>query len=352
MTLVLQETVIDDVDRRLVNALQIFPRISWMQLGKILGYDATTLARRWTRLREAGLAWTVCYQQPEHLDVALPAMALIEVDVRAGQREQVVAALAPLEEIIEIDRASGARDLLLTVVHSSIATADAFVAESIAGVPGIRATRTRFASNLYKDGSRSHLDVLPPEMLTALRRAAEGFAGEASAPTPLLVSVMRCLLADARRPASEIAAELGHSVTSITRAIHRLFGSAWFAAKTDFAHHALGYTTAASLWYRVPSSELNAVGAGVAAAPGVRMSAAILDRMNLAITVWLRHTQDLESLLMRIEHAHPRIELCETWLIPSVAKRSGAVLTEDGRFSHQISTSHALAPVGAQTRSR
>ncbi|WP_407358090.1 Lrp/AsnC family transcriptional regulator [Microbacterium sp. LTA6] len=348
----LQETVIDEVDRQLVNALQIFPRISWMQLGKILGYDATTLARRWSRLRDAGLAWTVCYQQPEHLAVDLPAMALIEVDVRAGQREQVVAALTPLEEIIEIDRTSGARDLLLTVVHSSIATADAFVAASIAGVPGIRATRTRFARTLYKDGARSHLDVLPPEMLHALRRAAEGFAGEPSAPTPLLVSVMRCLLADARRPASEIAAELGHSVTSITRAIHRLFGSAWFTAKTDFAHHALGYTTAASLWYRVPSSELNAVGAGVAAAPGVRMSAAILDRMNLAITVWLRHTQDLESLLMRIEHAHPRIELCETWLIPSVAKRSGAVLTEDGRFSHQISTSHALAPVGAQTRTR
>lgn len=348
----LQETGIDLVDTQLVNALQIFPRISWMQLGKILGYDATTLARRWARLRNEGLVWTVCYQQPEHLEVELPAMALIEVDVRAGQREQVVAALAPLDEVIEIDRTSGSRDLLLTVVHSSIATADAFVASSIASIPGIRATRTRFAHTLYKDGARSHLDALSAEVMLALKRAAGGFAGEPSAPTPLLVDVMRSMLPDARRPAPEIAAELGISTTSVTRAIHRLFGSPWFTAKTDFAHHALGYTTAASLWYRVPTPELATVGIDVAGVPGVRMSAAILDRMNLAITVWLRQTHDLESLLTRIEHAHPRIELCETWLIPSVAKRSGAVLTDDGRFSHQVSTPHALAPIGAQRRER
>ncbi|WP_406031925.1 Lrp/AsnC ligand binding domain-containing protein [Nocardioides sp. NBC_00163] len=345
-----QESVIDVVDKQLANALQIFPRISWMQLGKILGYDPTTLARRWTRLRDAGLAWTVCYQQPEHLEVELPAMALVEVDVRAGQREQVVAALTPLQEVIEIARTSGSRDLLLTVVHASIATADAFISESIASIPGIRATRTRFVQNLYKDGARSHLDVLAPDVINALRRAAEGFAGEPSAPTPLLVSVMQSLLSDARRPASEIAAELGLSTTSVTRAIHRLFGSPWFTAKTDFAHHALGYTTAASLWYRVPTTDLGTVGASIAEVPGVRLSAAILDRMNLAITVWLHHAQDLESLLTRIENAHPRIELCETWLIPSVAKRSGAVLTQDGRFSHQISTSHALAPIGALPR--
>ena len=343
----MHESSIDDLDRQVVNALQVFPRISWTQLGAILGYDATTLARRWNRLFEDGLVWTTCYQQPEHLDADLPALALIEVDVRAGQRERVIDALTPLNEVIEIDRTSGARDLLLTVVHSSIATADTFIAENVTRIPGIRATRTRFVRGLYKDGARSHLDVLSTDALTALRHAAEGFAGSPSAPTPLLVDVMKCLLADVRRPAAEIANELGQSTTSITRAIHRLFGSRWFTAKTDFAQHALGYTTAVSLWYRVPAADLNSVGAAIAKVPGTRMSAAVLDRMNLAITVWLGNTHDLESLLTRIELSHPRIELCETWYIPSVAKRSGAVLTETGRFSYRVPTAHALAPTGA-----
>ncbi|MFC7741398.1 AsnC family transcriptional regulator [Nocardiopsis composta] len=45
-----------EFDLSLINALQLTPRAAWSDLAPILDVDATTLARRWRRLEEAGLA--------------------------------------------------------------------------------------------------------------------------------------------------------------------------------------------------------------------------------------------------------------------------------------------------------
>jgi DNA-binding IclR family transcriptional regulator len=41
----------------LINALQLRPRASWTELGRSLGVDPVTVARRWSRLAERGEAW-------------------------------------------------------------------------------------------------------------------------------------------------------------------------------------------------------------------------------------------------------------------------------------------------------
>lgn len=51
----------EELDRRLVNVLQIDPRASWAKVGKILGVSPTTVAHRWQRLVDDGIAWiTAC----------------------------------------------------------------------------------------------------------------------------------------------------------------------------------------------------------------------------------------------------------------------------------------------------
>ena len=40
----------EELDRRLVNVLQIDPRASWAKVGKVLGVSPTTVAHRWQRL--------------------------------------------------------------------------------------------------------------------------------------------------------------------------------------------------------------------------------------------------------------------------------------------------------------
>jgi hypothetical protein len=56
---------LDELDLLLVTALQSTPRADWQRLGQLLGTSASTAARRWARLTQAGLAWQSCH--PLHL---------------------------------------------------------------------------------------------------------------------------------------------------------------------------------------------------------------------------------------------------------------------------------------------
>ncbi|MEU4746320.1 AsnC family protein, partial [Actinosynnema sp. NPDC023658] len=51
----------DETDLRLVHALQAAPRATWHEVGRTLGVDPVTAARRWQGLVEAGCARVTAY---------------------------------------------------------------------------------------------------------------------------------------------------------------------------------------------------------------------------------------------------------------------------------------------------
>ena len=52
---------LSEADLELINALQIAPRVTWQDAGRILGVRPATLAARWERIESEGLAWITCY---------------------------------------------------------------------------------------------------------------------------------------------------------------------------------------------------------------------------------------------------------------------------------------------------
>lgn len=53
----IEREVLGEEDLRLINALQIGPRLSWNVLGQVLERHPTSLAARWRKLEESGVAW-------------------------------------------------------------------------------------------------------------------------------------------------------------------------------------------------------------------------------------------------------------------------------------------------------
>jgi DNA-binding Lrp family transcriptional regulator len=90
---------VSEDDLRIINALQIAPRISWSDAAGILGVHATTLAARWDRLREAGAAWTTAHLIGDPKQMCL---ALVDVDCEMRQRAGVTAALAAMTEVVTV----------------------------------------------------------------------------------------------------------------------------------------------------------------------------------------------------------------------------------------------------------
>ncbi|MGO4434752.1 Lrp/AsnC family transcriptional regulator, partial [Paenarthrobacter sp. RAF9] len=102
---------LSEEDLRLVNALQISPRISWSDAGQVLGVHGTTLAARWERLRAAGAAWTTAHLLGDPKDMCL---AMVDIDCEMHLRPNVTAAVAQLPEVITVEEAASNRDLTLT----------------------------------------------------------------------------------------------------------------------------------------------------------------------------------------------------------------------------------------------
>ena len=221
----LQENpLLDGLDRRLVHALQVHPRVAWVDLGCVLAVDPAQLSRRWARLVREGAAWTSCYPgltaRGSGGDSA--ALALIELTVTGGERDAVIDELGALPEIFSLECTSGSRDLLATVVRESVGEVDRFIGRSVATLPHVTGTRTHFVRRIFLSGSKWELGGLDTHERQQLRLQRFGEGAPLAAPTALHRRVMAELYADVRIPASEIARRLDKSVTTISKAISDL----------------------------------------------------------------------------------------------------------------------------------
>ena len=155
------DLVLDDDDRRLIAALQLRPRASWTGLGSVIGLSPVTLARRWARLQEAGVAWLTA---APNLQTGTSAMgqgvALVEMRVAPGQVLQIAAQLAQVPEIATIDLTAGSRDFVLTVVAGDEDALARLLLEQLHPVGTVLSVHAHPVTRTYVDGGSWHLPGL------------------------------------------------------------------------------------------------------------------------------------------------------------------------------------------------
>ncbi|GAB3297368.1 Lrp/AsnC family transcriptional regulator [Parasphingorhabdus pacifica] len=326
-----ESPTVDEIDLSLIHALQISPRCTWSSLAGVLGTAPSTLTRRWARLTREGLAWFSCYPVGERGRGAdgWQTGAFVEVECFPGDRGSVMDALAGMNSVWNIDATSGRRELMLTVMASSILELDEEVATSIGTVAGVRATRTHFFRRIFREGSSWRLDALSPAQQRALSPAA-------SRTVPGRLSdrdreVLKMLGPDARVPASAVAARLGCSVGTAGRWVDRLLRSEQVSVRCEVAHYVAGWQVAATLWLDVPQEDLTRVATGIGRLQQVRLCATIGSEANLVAQVWLHRMEDLDGFEEFLATEFSGSRVLDRWITPRFAKRLGHVLHPDGR---------------------
>ncbi|MEU2872588.1 AsnC family protein [Streptomyces olivoreticuli] len=106
-------------DLALIHALQLRPRASWTELGRVLGADPVTVARRWSRLAGRGEAWVGVSPGPRICEQVCGAFA--EIDCAAGATAAVARALTGHAHMLTVERAGGGHDILATVAVRDLA---------------------------------------------------------------------------------------------------------------------------------------------------------------------------------------------------------------------------------------
>lgn len=320
--------MVDTLDLQIINALQIHPRVSWAQLGKILRVDASTISRRWSALTAERQVWTTCYEggplAPEQR-----INALVEIRCVPGRRGDVIAELGRQGPIFSVHCTTGARDLYVMISTHTLLAMDRYIDEHIAVIPGITGTRTHYLRTIYVEGSNWRLHELTPAQVTALEHLRP--TDPPRERRPIHDEIVAALATDVRRTAADLHKKLGRSISVISRDIDAVLAAPWVRCRVDFAHTLLGWSAAAVLWMNVPFAEMERVTTAFKQLDNVRLCASVTGEANLAAFLWLRDLGELDAIDGKVAQVFPSVTIKDRWIVPRIAKRTGYILDHDSR---------------------
>jgi DNA-binding Lrp family transcriptional regulator len=332
---------LDEVDRRIVHALQIHPRAPWRLVGEVLAIDPVTAARRWQRMERDRLAWVTAY--PRLADSRNAVTAVVEMDTRAGAGLHVAETIAAQPRALNVKETAGGRDLVVSVQAPTLDELARFIAQRLATVPGVTATRTHLVTAMPAEGSNWRLRSLDADQQRRLAPAATpaGPIGDA-AWDAVDARMMTLLSADGRMPVRRLAEELGTSVTTAGRRLRQLVGTR-ISLRCDVARPVSGWPLSAVYFASAPADKLRDISQALAGVSEVRSCAITAGPHNLVIDVWLRGLPDVHSLEAHLCARLPPLRVADRAVVLRTVKHMGRLLDADGRCRGVIPLDWSIA---------
>jgi DNA-binding Lrp family transcriptional regulator len=341
-----QESV-DEVDLALVNALQIAPRASWQTLGDVLGIDAVTAARRWTRLSGAGLAWATCVAGPQaHGEFC---MAYIEVACAPGRVAEAAAGIAEHAEVRYLHQLAAEYELLVVIAVAAPGDVADYLSHRLGPAPGVAGYRAQLRTVGYREPSSWRLHHLTP----AQRAALEAAARPAARPDRRHLHtdetdrrLFALLHEDGRVPVARAAQRAGISEPAARRRIARLLANQLIRPRCELAQSVSGTPVTALLWLRVPPAALDAAARRLATVREVRLCCALTGPRNLLLMLWLPAVDDVPRVEAEISARIPAVEVADRSVCLHTLRQMGRLLDPAGRSVGRVEGASVGWPSG------
>ena len=314
----------------LIHALQLQPRASWTDLGRALGVDPVTVARRWGRLTERGEAWVNLSAGPRLFEQI--CTAFVEIDCVATAGAAVADALVSHPYVLTLERTAGAHAFLATVATRDLAAMSRYTLDVLPTVPGVTAVRTRLVTHMFTEAGHWRIAALGPAQqarLTALGHPAP--AQHAHEFTAFDQSLMAQLAYDGRASHQALADALATSASTVKRRLDRLTRLGLLRFRCDFARPLGGWPVTVTFWATVPPADLPNVGHALVRLPETRNCAATSGPHNLILQACLHSVEDVLRIEQHVATTHPGIEIAERAVTLRCHKLQGHVLDSHGR---------------------
>jgi DNA-binding Lrp family transcriptional regulator len=319
---------IEELDYRILHALQIEPRASWSLVASALGTAPATVARHWAELARSGTAWVTCEPPLEPGS----AVAIVELECRPGTVMATAHQLAEDPQAVSIEITAGGRDLMLIVAARSRDSLNHYLLERLHALSDVHRLHIHLNVAGYARGSQWRLRALHPS--EAARLSVSAAASSEGTLRRMLDDVdwniVRALSVDGRATTSELAASAGVSTSTAHRRLARLLADGGARLRCDLATSVSGWTTTAWLFLRCPSAMRAATGRALARVPEVRATVSTAGPYNLVVALWLHSLADLEAFEIQLGTNAPHIEVADRSVVIRAVKRVGRVLDADG----------------------
>jgi len=143
---------LDDIDRRIVAALQADGRLPIVDLADKVGLSPTPCQRRVKRLEEEGvIARYAALISPDALGLGLQALVQVTLDDHSEKTvEAFESAIRARSEVVACYAVTGDMDFLLHVLSPDLASFSDFALKALLRMPGVRGTRSSFIMQAVK----------------------------------------------------------------------------------------------------------------------------------------------------------------------------------------------------------
>lgn len=311
-------------------------RSPFSRIAAVLDSSEQTVARRYRRLREAGLIRVRGLQGPAEgmLDW------YVRVQVKPGAADSLAAALAARRDVSWVTITAGGTEVVCSTRPRTPDQRDALLLERLPRAGPVtsltaHAILHRYAGSGFNEWTAFD-DPLEPD------QAAELAAGRDPRPEGVITNqtpgpdaarltaadaALVCVLhEDGRASYAQLAAATGSSTGQVARRLAALFASGALYVDVEIATELLGFSAAALLWITVPPWALTDAAERIAAARESAFVAAVSGPANLHATVACRDTHDLHEFLVDEVGALQAVHTVETSLMARRVKQAGSIM--------------------------
>ncbi|MGG2461789.1 Lrp/AsnC family transcriptional regulator [Streptomyces sp. RGM 3693] len=315
----------DDLDRRLIHALQIDGRAPFSRIAEVLGVSDQTVARRYTRHRGSGAFRVLGLAEPRALG---EVEWLVRVECAPDAALPIAEALARRPDTSWVSLMSGGTEIAVVCRSASSEHSDALLLQKLPRTPSVVGVAAHCLLHEFYGGPQSMVSksgaltaeeaarLSPPAPRPPSPKPATSFApGEP--PSPVVLSdadrrLFEALGRDGRAPLAELAAATGWSPTTVRRRLEALRADGVLYYDVDYDLRLFGYGVMVALWLSVAPAELAATGAALAEHPEVAFAGATTGAHNLFASVLCRDTSALYTYLTTRIAALPGVRTMET----------------------------------------
>lgn len=290
---------LDELDRRVVAALQADPRATWGALGAALAVSETTVLRRVQRLRDSGVL--VILGAPDPLRCGIGQPVLVQFRTSSGGSLHVASVLAERADVRFVALLTGGSDVICEFIAPDQRYLSRVLLRELPDTAEILSTTTEVVLRTFKTSDQWSRDLLSGDGASALADQGGWLKRDSKIPKMdhIDISLIAGLGNDGRRSYSDLSNELGLSETAIARRVNALAANRMMYFVTLVDPRALGFELEVLLYMRVDLSALEFLATALAGRPEVRYVSATTGYSDLACEAVFRDTDALYDFITR-----------------------------------------------------